>query len=96
MHWVAAEATAAAAALWKATGDPEYDAWYRTWWDHVVTVFIDHRLGSWHHELDPANRPGGVTWEGKPDSYHAFQATLVPRLPLAPTLAAAVRDGHLP
>ena len=95
MHWVAAEATATAAALWTATGDPSYDAWYRTWWDHIATAFVDHRLGSWHHELDPANRPGGVTWRGKPDTYHAFQATLIPRLPLSPALAAAVRDGHL-
>ena len=96
MHWVAAEATATAAALWTATGDPSYDAWYRAWWNHIATVFIDHRLGSWHHELDPANRPGGVTWRGKPDSYHAFQATLFPRLPLSPALAAALRDSHLP
>lgn len=95
MHWVAAEATATAAALWTATGDASYDVWYRTWWDHVATVFTDHRLGSWHHELDPANRPGGVTWRGKPDTYHAFQATLFPRLPLSPALAAALRDGHL-
>jgi sulfoquinovose isomerase len=95
MHWVVAEATAAAAALWNATGDTPYDAWYRAWWDHIATVFIDHRLGSWHYELDPANRPGGVTWRGKPDTYHAFQATLIPRLPLAPTLAVALRDGHL-
>ncbi|MGZ8743795.1 MAG: AGE family epimerase/isomerase [Nocardioides sp.] len=95
MHWVAAEATATAAALWTATGDASYDGWYRTWWDHIATVFVDHRLGSWHHELDPANRPGGVTWRGKPDTYHAFQATLIPRLPLAPTLAAALRDGLL-
>jgi sulfoquinovose isomerase len=95
MHWVAAEATATAAALWSATGDPSYEAWYRTWWDHVATVFIDHRLGSWHHELDPQNRPGGVTWRGKPDTYHAFQATLVPRLPLHPPLGPALRDGLL-
>ena len=94
MHWVAAEATATAAALWAATGDPAYDDWYRTWWDHVATAFIDRRLGSWHHELDPSNRPGGVTWRGKPDTYHAFQATLIPRLPLSPSLAAALRDGH--
>lgn len=93
MHWVAAEATATAAALWTATGDASFEAWYRTWWDHIATVFVDHRLGSWHHELDPANRPGGVTWRGKPDTYHAFQATLIPRLPLSPTLAAALRDN---
>lgn len=39
MHWVAAEATATNAALWVSTGDPSYDRWCRTWWDHVATVF---------------------------------------------------------
>ncbi|WP_432477875.1 AGE family epimerase/isomerase [Nocardioides sp. GXQ0305] len=95
MHWVAAEATAAAAALWQATGDPSYDAWYRTWWDHVACVFLDRHRGSWHHELDPENRPDDATWSGKPDTYHAFQATLFPRLPLSPTLSVALRDGLL-
>ena len=50
---------------------------------------------TWRHELDPNNRPSGVTWNGKPDTYHAFQATLFPRLPLTPTLATALRDGLL-
>lgn len=68
MHWVAAGAMATAAALWTATGEPSYDGWYRTWWDHIATFFVDHQLGSWHHELDPANRPGGVTGRGKPDT----------------------------
>ncbi|MGH3347173.1 MAG: AGE family epimerase/isomerase [Nocardioides sp.] len=95
MHWVAAEATATAAALHEATGDPAYEVWYATWWDHVAEVFLDRELGSWHHELDAANRPGAVVWKGKPDTYHAFQATLFPRLPLTPTLAAALRDGLL-
>jgi mannose/cellobiose epimerase-like protein (N-acyl-D-glucosamine 2-epimerase family) len=95
MHWVAAEATAAAAALHASTGDPSYAGWYATWWDHLAEVFIDHELGSWRHELDPQNRPSGVTWNGKPDTYHAFQATLIPRLPLTPALAAALRDGLL-
>jgi len=96
MHWVAAEATATAAALHAATGDPSYDAWYATWWGHVAEVFLDPELGSWRHELDPQNRPSGAVWNGKPDTYHAFQATLIPRLPLTPTLAAALRDGLLP
>ena len=95
MHWVAAEATATAAALHQVTGDAAYDGWYRTWWDHVATHFRDDERGSWHHELDPSNRPSGVTWQGKPDVYHAYQATLIPRLPLAPTLVTAVRDGLL-
>jgi len=95
MHWVAAEAVAAAAALHRATGDPSYAAWYARWWDHINDVFIDRRRGSWHHELDAANRPSSRTWSGKPDTYHAVQATLLPRLPLAPALAVALRDGHL-
>jgi mannose/cellobiose epimerase-like protein (N-acyl-D-glucosamine 2-epimerase family) len=95
MHWVAAEATGTAAALYAATGDPAYRTWYTTWWDHVAEVFLDRRLGSWRHELDSRNRPSGVVWNGKPDTYHAFQATLIPRLPLAPYLPAALRDGLL-
>jgi sulfoquinovose isomerase len=95
MHWVAAEATATAAALHTATGDPAYDVWYATWWDHISAVFIDHELGSWRHELDATNQPSSVVWNGKPDTYHAFQATLFPRLPLTPTLPAALRAGLL-
>ena len=36
-----------------------------------------------------------MVWNGKPDTYHAVQATLVPRLPLAPTLATALKNGAL-
>jgi len=32
-------------------------------------------------------------WPGKPDLYHAVQATLIPRLPLAPTMATALAKG---
>ncbi len=90
MHWVVAEATAAASALHQATGDPSYAQWYATWWRHVDACFRDVERGSWHHELTPDNRPSSRTWRGKPDLYHAFQATLIPRLPLAPMLAAAL------
>lgn len=96
MHWVAAEATATAAVLFAATGEAKYADWYHRWWDHIAECLVDKRLGSWRHELDASNRPSGVTWNGKPDTYHAVQATLIPRLPLAPTLASALRDGLLP
>jgi mannose/cellobiose epimerase-like protein (N-acyl-D-glucosamine 2-epimerase family) len=95
MHWVAAEATAAAAALHRATGEDVYAGWYETWWDHIAEVFLDPEDGSWRHELDPTNRASSLVWEGKPDTYHALQATLIPRLPLAPALAAAVGEGLL-
>ena len=66
MHWVAAEAIATAAALHAVTGDPAYDGWYATWWDHVSAVFLDHQLGSWRHELDPANRPRHTVGRASP------------------------------
>jgi sulfoquinovose isomerase len=30
-------------------------------------------------------------WDGKPDVYHALQATLIPRVPLRDSLAASLR-----
>jgi mannose/cellobiose epimerase-like protein (N-acyl-D-glucosamine 2-epimerase family) len=96
MHWVAAEGTATAAALHAATGEASYADWYATWWQYVAEHVIDPEHGSWRHELSATNEPSSVTWKGKPDTYHAFQATLIPRLPLGPTLAAALRDGLLP
>ncbi len=90
MHWVAAEAIGAAAALHARTGEPEYAARYAEWWDYTAHCLIDVERGSWHHQLDRANRPVATVWPGKPDLYHAFQATLVPQLPLAPTMASAL------
>ena len=95
MHWVAAEGTATAAALHRATGEASYAAWYETWWQHIGDRVRDEEGGSWWHELSPANAPSSHTWSGKPDVYHAFQATLLPRLPPAPALAVALRDGLL-
>jgi mannose/cellobiose epimerase-like protein (N-acyl-D-glucosamine 2-epimerase family) len=96
MHWVAAEGTAAAAALFAATGEPAYAEWYESWWRHIADCFRDPVRGSWHHELSPTNQPSSKTWRGKPDIYHAFQATLLPRLPPSRMLAAALRDQLLP
>ncbi|MCW2760463.1 MAG: N-acylglucosamine 2-epimerase [Marmoricola sp.] len=95
MSWVAAEGTATAAALHAVTGDPAYDVLYATWWEHIDSCFVDPENGSWRHELSRVNLPSDHTWKGKPDIYHAFQATLIPRLPLAPTLAAALAGGLL-
>ncbi|MDI2131409.1 AGE family epimerase/isomerase [Yinghuangia seranimata] len=90
MHWVAAEAIAAAAALHQRTGDLVYEHWYRLWWDYTAQHVVDP-AGGWHHELGPDNRPSATVWAGQPDVYHAYQATLLPQLPLAPGPAAALR-----
>jgi mannose/cellobiose epimerase-like protein (N-acyl-D-glucosamine 2-epimerase family) len=93
MHWVLTEAIAAASALYQATGDQGYADRYEQWWACAEELFIDRAQGSWHHELDASGRPASGTWAGKPDVYHAVQAVLVPRLPLAPMVAAALRDA---
>lgn len=90
LHWVQAEASAAAAALLRRTGETEYEQWYRCFWEFTGRHFIDLHQGSWHHELDPSNRPAASIWPGKPDLYHAYQAVLLPRLALAPSLATAL------
>ncbi len=96
MHWVVAEAIGAAAALHQVTGDPRYADDYSRWWDYAAEFLIDRERGSWHHELNASNVPAREVWPGKPDLYHAFQATLLPLLPLAPGLAVAVRDVLTP
>ncbi|AQA02867.1 N-acyl-D-glucosamine 2-epimerase [Mycobacterium sp. MS1601] len=95
MHWVLAEAINSAAVLYRRTADPRFAQWYTTWWDYARRHLIDVERGSWLHELDSANRPAATVWPGKPDLYHAFQTTLIPQLPLAPTLARALREGLL-
>nr|WP_288359370.1 AGE family epimerase/isomerase [uncultured Pseudomonas sp.] len=90
LHWVQAEASAAAAALLRRTGESDYEQWYRCFWEFTGRHFIDLCQGSWHHELDTENRPAASIWPGKPDLYHAYQAVLLPRLPLAPSLATAL------
>ena len=91
LHWTLAEAAAAAAALVQRTAEPEYDAWYQRFWDYIDLHLIDRQNGSWHHELGPDNLPSENIWPGKPDLYHAYQATLLPRLPLAISLASALK-----
>lgn len=89
-HWTHAEAAAAAAALAARTGQEQYEIWYRRLWDFIRDVYIDIERGSWLQELDGELGPDPDEGHLKPDLYHAFQATLLPRLPLAPTLAGSV------
>ena len=95
MHWVAAEATATAASLYRATGERRFAQLYEQWWDYIDEKLRDPDGGSWWHELDELNAPSAQVWSGKPDGYHALQATLIPRLPLSPTLATALQNGLL-
>ncbi|MFV0632643.1 AGE family epimerase/isomerase [Demequina sp.] len=96
MHWVVAEAINAAVALADATGERRYLEDAQAWWRYVEDYLVDRSCGSWRHELDRVNQPSAEVWPGKPDVYHAYQAALMPTVPLVPSFAAALaqRQEH--
>jgi mannose/cellobiose epimerase-like protein (N-acyl-D-glucosamine 2-epimerase family) len=94
MHWVVAEAISAAATAHQVTGRASYAESYQVWWDYAQRHLIDSQRGSWQHELDPRNQPADTVWPGKPDVYHAFQACLIPQLPVGPCLAQVLARGR--
>ena len=90
LHWVACEAVFAADTLHRRTGEERFAAAAARWWGEIDRFFVDRQGGSWWHELTPDMTPGASTWSGKPDLYHAYQAVLLPSLPLSPTAAIAL------
>ncbi len=101
MHWVLAEAIGVGAVLAKAlraeheeAAAAKWDQLVESWWEFAEGNLVE-APGRWTHELDTNNEKASQTWEGKPDVYHAAQTVLLPRLPVAPTFAAALRDGLL-
>jgi sulfoquinovose isomerase len=90
MAWVVAEAISAAAALRIRTGDDRYADLLGTWWAYAERTLFDRTYGSWYQQLDANNHVIETVWPGKSDLYHAVQATLIPQLPLAPTMATAL------
>ena len=95
LHWVVTEAIGAAAVLHEVTGSAEYETWYRRIWDFADAHLRDRAHGSWRHELGADLKPIEGTWSGKPDVYHALQATLIPRLPVSASIAGALEAGGL-
>lgn len=104
MHWVVAEAIAAATTLLNVLEEeegtlPGYvdNQFVRqrlvsdlgTWWDYYVDNYLE-APGQWIHELDRANKKAMGTWPGKPDAYHVAQMLLLPSLNSSPTFAAAL------
>jgi mannose/cellobiose epimerase-like protein (N-acyl-D-glucosamine 2-epimerase family) len=89
MSWVAAEAVAAATVLYQATRESRYLERQRSWWDWIRSHLVDLD-GAWHPELGRDGLPSATVWTDQPEVYHAVQATLFPRVPLRPSIAAAV------
>jgi mannose/cellobiose epimerase-like protein (N-acyl-D-glucosamine 2-epimerase family) len=94
-HWVVAEAIGVAATLERATGDSRFADWYAVFWEYARDVLIEPAGTGWLHEVDEDGTPVEQTWPGRADWYHAVQATLIPRLPLAPSLATALAESRL-
>jgi sulfoquinovose isomerase len=94
MHWVAAEAVATADVLHRVSGERRWADAGQHWWEYIDRYLVDHEQGSWHHELDERNEVSAEVWPGKPDAYHAYQAALLPDLPVAPSFATALARGE--
>lgn len=91
--WAPAEAIGAADLLFKETGDQYYLDWYQKLWEYVNDHMISPQ-GSWYHELDSNNEPITQTWQGRPDLYHAYQATLYAQTPADQSLASALAKSR--
>jgi len=95
VRWVVVEAIGGAYALFRATGDEKYARWYEEFWDFCRDYLIDYENGSWWQELDENNEVTSLVWSGKQDIYHLLHCLLVPRLPLTPGMAPALKLGLL-
>lgn len=100
MHWVVCEAVGAALVLSKVLEqeDPESPrlpilAKQIAQWQDYIDKYLMEDTGRIIHELDPENAPASDTWPGKPDVYHFLQMLLLPKLPVTPSFAAALRGG---
>lgn len=102
MHWVLCEGIGAAVVLGRVLADEggheeEIESLSKDFatWVAYGDQYLREAPGRWYHELTPGNAPGTRTWPGKPDAYHVAQMLLLPRLPVTPTFATAIRDGLL-
>ena len=78
MHWTLAEAINTSAVLWHITHKQKYARDYEEFLCYLDEKVLDHKNGSWFHQLDENNNVIGTVWPGKSDVYHAFQATWIP------------------
>ena len=90
MHWTLAEAINTSAVLYHLTGKAYYATKYYDFMKYLDEKVLDHENKSWFHQLDRKNQVLDTVWPGKPDIYHALQATLIPYSAIDTSVAAAV------
>lgn len=89
MHWTLAEAINTSAVLYRATGEKKYSDMYSEFMQYLDEKVLDHKNGSWFHQLDRENNVIGTVWPGKSDIYHALQSTLIPYCDISVSVAVA-------
>lgn len=90
MHWTLAEAINTSAVLYRVTGKEAYATDFAEFMRYLDEKVLDHKNGSWFHQMDQNNRVIGTVWPGKSDLYHALQATLIPYADPALSIAFAL------
>ena len=95
MHWTLAEAINTSAVLFHITGEKKYADDYAGFMEYLDTTVLDHKTGSWFHQLDEHNHLKGTVWPGKSDLYHAFQAMLIPYSETYISIARAVYNNSV-
>ena len=95
MHWTLAEAINTSAVLWHVTKIQKYADDYAKFMKYLNEKVLDHVHGSWFHQLDQNNELLTTVWPGKPDLYHATQATLIPYYAPNLSIAPAVKNKKI-
>ncbi len=72
MHWTLAEAINTSAVLYRITAFERYAIDYAGFMEYLDDKALDHKNGSWFHQMDRSNRVIGTVWPGKSDIYHAL------------------------
>lgn len=90
MHWTLAEAINTSAVLYRITGEEKYSEDYAMFMQYLDEKVLDHKQGSWFHQLDANNQLLETVWPGKSDIYHALQATLIPYASVDTSVALAI------
>ena len=87
---MACEALSAAIVLDQEFPDSCYAEWIVRLQEYAASYLVDKRFGGWHSELDSLNNPSSLIWGDKPDFYHPFQAVLLPRVTVGPSLLGSL------
>lgn len=95
MHWTLAEAINTSSMLYHVTQNRKYAEDYAQFLEYLDTTVLDHKNGSWYHQLDQNNHLMNTVWPGKSDIYHALQATLIPYAEPSLSIAPAVKTQKM-